>query len=260
MKVIAIMTILLNTAYGAAGIVAHRGASGYAPENTISAIKKAIDLKSEFVEVDVQMTKDGQIVVIHDLTVDRTSNGEGEVKNLTLKELQAFDAGSWFNSKFTGEKIPSLEDILKLDYGESKLILEVKNVDNLYPGIEETINRLVEKYNFQSKVVYKSFTPEVLKRFEELAPKTERLYVTIGSVLGFLVIDDWLRFGSLFDVENIQYLQVHRFLVSKRLIKKCQKKGIKLIVWDVHDKVKMRKYERWGVDLIETDFPDYLDN
>ncbi len=234
------------------------GQSGVAPENTIPAIQKAIDLGSAYIEIDVQLSSDGEVVVIHDETVDRTTNGEGRVKDMTLADLQSLDAGSWFSDDFIGEKIPTLEEALRLDYKKSKLIIEVKNSGNLYPGLEKKIVDLVHKTESASKVIYKSFGMETLAIFRDLDPKVEQVYVTIGPVVdGLLIIDDWARFGSLFDVDA-EYYQVHRFLASKSLVRKVKEAGKKLIIWDVQKDKHFRKMEELGVDIIETDWPESL--
>src|SRR5699024_1122413 len=111
-----------------------RGASGYAPENTIAAFDKAVEMKADYFELDVQRSKDGQLVLIHDTTVDRTTNGTGAVKDLTLKELKSLDAGSWFDEKYAGEKIPTLGETLDRHRGKIKILIELKS-PSLYPGI-----------------------------------------------------------------------------------------------------------------------------
>ena len=93
-------------------IIAHRGASGYAPENTLASMELAIKLGCDAIELDIHLTKDQQIVVCHDFTVDRTTNGRGEIENLTLEDIKKLDAGSWFSDEFKGEKIPTLEEVI----------------------------------------------------------------------------------------------------------------------------------------------------
>jgi glycerophosphoryl diester phosphodiesterase len=119
-------------------IMAHRGASGYAPENTMAAFEKALEMGTEGIELDVHMTADGEIVVIHDHTVDRTSDGKGMVGALTLEEIREFDFGSWFDPKFKGQSIPTLRDVFELlEDWEGLLNIEVKSGPIFYPGIEE---------------------------------------------------------------------------------------------------------------------------
>lgn len=244
------------TSTWAAQAVAHRGASGHAPENTLPAIELAIEMGSQFVEIDVQLSKDGKVVVIHDETVDRTTDGEGRVKDLAFSELRSLDAGSWFSEEFKGAKIPSLKEVLELDFKESKLIIEVKNSGDKYPGLEKKIVDLVLDSDTSKNVIYKSFGVETLALFRKLHPEVEQVYVTIGPVIdGLLVIDDWARFGSLFDVDA-EYYQVHRFLASKSLVQKVHKASKKLIIWDVQKDKHFQKMKGLGVDIIETDWPE----
>jgi glycerophosphoryl diester phosphodiesterase len=249
------MATITSTNSFAVKVIAHRGASGHAPENTIASIKAAIEMSVEFVEVDVHMSTDHEIFVFHDDTLARTTNGKGKIKDQDSKYLKTLDAGSWFDPKYSNEKIPTLLDILSLDFKKSKLIIEVKNVDNIYAGIEKKIHSIVQASAFQSKIVYKSFSTEVLERFHHFAPTYDKLYVTVGSFLGFLVIDDWLRIGSIFDLDFVKYIQVHRHFISKSLVEKAKKNGKIIIVWDVHKKEHIKTMKDLGVDYIETDYP-----
>ena len=248
--------MMSSYAIGKTGVVAHRGASGQAPENTLSAIRLAIAMNVDFVEIDVQMTKDGHVIAIHDSSVDRTTDSSGPIEDFDLNAVQSLDAGSWFDEKFKNEHVPTLDQILKLDFKNSKLIIEVKNPKNKFEGIEEKIQQLVELNKKKSKVVFKSFSRDVLKRFERLEPGISRLYVTIGSLFGLFVIDEWLRVGNVFDVKGIQYIQIHKFFLTKSILKKAKERKIKVIVWDVHDEKTIVKFIKMGVDFIETDFPD----
>lgn len=254
------MAIFTSTNSFGVKVIAHRGASGHAPENTIASVKAAIEMSVDFVEIDVHMSTDHEIFVFHDEELERTTNGVGKIKDKDSIYLKSLDAGSWFDSKFKEEKIPTLGDILALDFKNSKLIIEVKNSNNIYAGIEKKIHSIVQESKFQSEVVYKSFSIEVLKRFDELAPTSDKLYVTIGPLLGFLVIDDWLRFGSIFDLDFVKYIQVHRHLISKSIIEQARKKEKEIIVWDVHKKEHIKKMIGLGVHFIETDFPDRVRN
>src|SRR3954452_5816424 len=107
-------------------IIAHRGASGYAPENTIAAFDKALEIKTDYIEIDVQRSKDGKLVIIHDHKVDRTTNGTGYVRDLTYEQLKRLDAGSWNGPQFSGEKIPSFEEILDRYHGKIGILIELK--------------------------------------------------------------------------------------------------------------------------------------
>jgi glycerophosphoryl diester phosphodiesterase len=236
-------------------VIAHRGSSGVAPENTIAAIKQAIIDKSHYIEIDVQMTKDKKIVAIHDLTVDRTTNSKGLVKNKSLNELQSLDSGSWFNEKFKNEKIPTLEQVLDELDEDLKLIIEVKNNNNEYPGIEKIITAIVSAHPSKARIIYKSFSKKVLDRFKDLDSIRETLYCTIGPVPFLpLYIDHSLRTGTPLDYDA-DYYQIHRSFLTKDFIEIAHSKNKKVIGWDIHKLDDIKKANTKGVDIIETDYP-----
>ena len=152
-----------NNSYGL--IIAHRGASGLAPENTLAAIKKAIELKADLIEIDVHQTKDSIIVVIHDKKINRTTSGKGRVKDLFYKEIRRYDAGKWFDPKFEGERVPTLEEVLRLVHGQTKLLIEIKGDDNFYPNIEKHVYEILKTYNAQNWCEIHSFYDQVLYNF-----------------------------------------------------------------------------------------------
>jgi glycerophosphoryl diester phosphodiesterase len=118
-------------------IIAHRGASGSAPENTLAAIELAIANKADMIEIDIHQTKDGKLVVIHDDKLDRTTTGKGKINELTLEEIKKHDAGSWFNTSFSNEKVPELKEVLELINGKCKLLIEIKGKPSDYSGLEK---------------------------------------------------------------------------------------------------------------------------
>lgn len=237
--------------------IAHRGASAYAPENTISAIKEAIEVGSKFIEIDVHMTKDGEVVAIHDSTIDRTSNKSGKVADFNLIDLKGMDFGSWFSSKFKNERIPTLEEVLTLTGQKAVLIIELKSGHDDYPYIEDKIIGLVEKMGLRDFVVLKSFSFKILNRFEEISPDIKRLYCTFGGT-SWITLDNFLRFKNIFSGSSFHYLQVHKYFLTDWIIKEARKRNIKVVVWDVHDKKTMAEIIDKGVDFIESDNPDYV--
>jgi len=249
--------IMINSTYSAESI-AHRGASGYAPENTLSAIKKAIELGSQYIEIDVHMSLDNEVLAIHDSTLNRTTDGKGKVRNLSLTEIRKLDAGKWFSQKYRGEKVPTLKEVLSLIKGKTKLIIELKYGNETYPNIEQIIANDVQSVGLEDNVIFKSFDTEILNEFERIKPEVERLYCTFGG-WGFLTIDNFLRFRSLTSIRNVQYYQIHKYFINKSIIKKIHDLGKKIVVWDVHEVDEIAKMKKLGVDLIETDYPDRVD-
>ncbi|NQW29721.1 MAG: glycerophosphodiester phosphodiesterase [Ignavibacteria bacterium] len=151
-------------------VIAHRGDSGSAPENTLAAINLAIASGVKMIEIDVQLTSDKQLVVFHDSVLGRTSNGHGFVKNFTLEQLLKLDAGSWFNSSFAGEKIPMLLDVLNAARGRVYLNIEIKpaaNDPSSYESIEMLI-KAIEDFGMAAFVVFASFDHAVLKHIKEI--------------------------------------------------------------------------------------------
>ena len=262
LKKLAILGIFMAFNLPAHGtfVIAHRGASGYAPENTLRAVEKAIELNSEYIEIDVHQTKDGQVVAIHDTWVNRTTDGSGKVGNYTFEEISKLDAGSWYGEEFKGEKVPHLKEVLEAIPSTSKLIIEVKDGNWTYPNIEKNIVELVKKYGLEDQVILKSFSKDVLKTFKTLAPDIPRLYVILGSIpwIG-VTFDTWFRWGNFFteiNTEFVSYIQVHRYFLTKSFMKKAQDQGLKVIVWDVHKPAHIKSALEMGVDGIETNYPD----
>ena len=157
---------------------AHRGASGYAPENTLDAFRKAVEMGADGIELDVQMTKDGELVVIHDETIDRVSNGKGWVKDYTYEELKKFNFNKT-HQEYTKEEIPTLEQVYRLIKPTNLTInVELKTGIVFYPGIEERVLELTERLGMKEHVIYSSFNHYTIRKIKELDPqaKTGMLY------------------------------------------------------------------------------------
>ncbi|MBK9099042.1 MAG: glycerophosphodiester phosphodiesterase [bacterium] len=237
-------------------IVAHRGASAYAPENTIAAFKKALELGADALELDLRQTSDSVLVVLHDTDVERTTNGKGNVKYFSFEELQKLDAGSWFDKKFSDEKIPSLREVIDLLDDSTLIIIELKEGNETYPGIEERVVELVNQNNIESQTILKSFDPNVLKRLRILEPDIPLLYVYALRIpwLG-MIIDRGVTFDSVYDLD-VEYLQPHRFFLSQSFVNDAQSKSFKIISWGVNSTEAINESFDFGVDGIETDYPD----
>ena len=239
-------------------LIAHRGASGYAPENTIPALLKAMELGANYLEIDVHQSIDSQIVVIHDYDIDRTTNGTGSVKEMNIAELKQFDAGSWFDPLFAGTRIPTLQEVLNILEPNVKLIIEVKGNSEDYPGIEQNIISIVSQYQVESQIILKSFSIDVLNRFKILAPEIPRLYVFVLhlSALNF-TIDKWINFTDIYEnLSEAQYFQAHCWFINKSVIENAHANSIKIIAWHVNTEEEVESMLELGVDGIETDYPD----
>ncbi len=147
-------------------VFAHRGGLAYAPENTLAAFRNAIRQGVDWLEFDVQMTKDGELVVIHDETVDRTTNGTGAVRDLTLQQIRSLDAGQ-------GEKVPTFAEVLDLAKAHGARIFPETKSAHLYPGMEEKLLQALEQANYFDRTVIQSFEPASLEKLHRLAPQAK---------------------------------------------------------------------------------------
>ena len=154
-------------------IFAHRGASAYAPENTLEAFRLAMEQGADGIELDVQLTKDGELVVIHDETIDRVSNGKGAVRDYTLEELKSFSVSNHFE-QYPDVKIPTLREVLELvKPGHMEINIELKTGIFWYPEIEKKVLDLVKEEEMEDRIIYSSFNHYSVQKIKELAPEAE---------------------------------------------------------------------------------------
>ncbi|MGM7722749.1 glycerophosphodiester phosphodiesterase [Metabacillus sp. Hm71] len=235
--------------------VAHRGASAYAPENTIAAFDKAVEMKADYIEIDVQRSKDGELVLIHDTTVDRTTDGTGKVGDLTFEQLRSLDAGSWKGEEFTGEKIPTFAEILDRYHGKIGILIELK-APELYPGIEASVAQELKERNLDEpqneKIIIQSFNFESMKLTNELLPKvpigvltSSKLHTTKEALQEFSTYAD--------------YFNPHYGIVTKDLVNQVHSLEMKISSWTVRSQEAADFLFEMGVDAIITDYPDYVD-
>jgi glycerophosphoryl diester phosphodiesterase len=166
--------------FGKTIVYAHRGASGSAPENTMSAFKKAVSMGSHGIECDVQMTKDGKLIICHDELLDRTTNGKGFIKDRTLEQIKTLDAGSWFGEAYTGERIPLLEELLELIKQSGIYFnLELKTGIVQYNGLEDKVVDMVKSYGLLDKTIFSSFNHYSIFELKDKYPEafTGALYM-----------------------------------------------------------------------------------
>lgn len=233
-------------------VTAHRGFSGDAPENTLAAFKKAMEVGSDMIELDVRFSKDGQIVVMHDDTLDRTTNGRGKVSDYTLKELKQFDAGSWFAPQFSGEHIPTLVEVLELAKGKIRVNIEIKDESLGRYKITDLAGRAlqeVKKAGMEDQVIYVSFYPVALERIQE---RDSRLWV------GLLYHRPWNSLHEVTGGRSFPVLGLRNSYLTKGKIDKIHQQGMKVNVYTVNSEEEMEQFIRWGVDGIITNHPDRL--
>lgn len=235
--------------------VAHRGATAYSPENTIAAFDLAVDMKADYIEIDVQRSKDGELVLIHDTTVDRTTDGTGKVGDLTLEQLRSLDAGSWKGEQFAGEPIPTFEEILDHYHGKIGILIELK-APELYPGIEEQVAAALIERNLHKpqneKIIIQSFNFESIKKMDQLLPKvpigvltSNRADTTLEALQEFSTYADWF---------NPSY-----GIVTEELVNQVHSLGMQIGSWTVRSQEAADFLFEMGVDAIISDYPDYVD-
>ena len=227
---------------------AHRGASGYAPENTLAAFQKAVDLDADGVELDIQLTKDDQIVVIHDETIDRTSDGKGWVKDYTLEELRAFNYNRT-KPEYKHADIPTMREVFELLKPTGLFInIEIKTGVVFYEKIEEKILALTKEMGMEDRVCYSSFNHYTVTRIHELKPDAE---------VGFLYADGPIDMPSYGVKHGVNALHPALYnLQYDGFVKECKEKGLKLNVWTVTERPYREMCCQYGVDDIITNYPD----
>lgn len=223
-------------------VMAHRGASTEAPENTMAAFQKAIDDMADYIELDVQLTNNGEVIVMHDSNAYRTTGVDANIVNMTYKEVKTLDAGSWFSDEYVGENVPSLKEVLELTQGKIKLNIELKPADNDTALAKNTV-RLIEKYNMVNDCVITSFSESALK-----AVKTYNQEIKVGYILS-------AAYGDFYDMKNVDFFSVNAAFLSKRTIDAIHNSGKRVYAWTVNNKEAIKNLTNKGVDGIITDNP-----
>jgi len=230
-------------------IIAHRGASAYAPENTMAAFRKALDMKADGIELDVHLTKDNHIVVIHDGNVDRTSNGSGIIADMTLKELRQLDFGSWFSEEFGGEKIPTLEEVLDLLKGWNGLLnIELKMVrPGLYEGLEKKVIDMVKSYNMLENTIISSFNHYSLANVKKIESNMK-----IGLLYSAGIYEPWNYAASL----NADAIHPNYISIVPEIVESCHAHNIQVNPYTVNNPEHILYMLKAKVDGIITNVPD----
>jgi glycerophosphoryl diester phosphodiesterase len=236
-------------------VIGHRGASGVAPENTLAAFRKAVELGAGFIETDLQLSRDARLIALHDDTLNRTTNGRGPVSGMTLEELRQLDAGSWFRgsgaeaaTSFAGERIPTVQEVLAFGHEhEIGLLLEVKPTGP--SGAEHAIVGALHASGETPRSVVLSFSRGVLRRIRDLDP----LVMT-----GFL-FDERLPSPVTMAVEvGARQLLPRTDRVTRELVAEAHANDVKVVAWTANSPEEMQKLISAGVDGIITDYPDRL--
>lgn len=215
--------------------IGHRGAAGHAPENTLMAVEKAIALGVDLVELDLQRTQDGHLVVMHDKRVDRTTNGSGYVNGMTLAQLNALDAGM-------GQRVPGLEDVLDLCTGRAGLMLEI-----ISPGIAPQVLDSVTRYGFAGPVIYASFLHAEVLRVRELQSTALTLALLEGVPIGAAEFAKRAR---------VSHVGLSMDSLTGDFLRSLKSEGFKVFVYTLNDPRDIQSCIDMGVDGIVSDFPE----
>ena len=241
---------------GAPLVIAHRGASAHAPENTLAAFALAADMHADSFELDCSPTRDGRIVVIHDDTLDRTTSGAGSVAELDFAAVRAVDAGGWKDARYAGERIPTLAEALALAVERRiGVYIEVKCRDSqsramrrrLARGVAETIDRA----DWAGHTVVQSFSPRLCAVMRAEAP-----YLRVALLGEARTAPAWLRLYARARWIGCAGLNVQARDLTPARIRAIHRAGMTVAAWTVDDEADMLRLARWGVDGIITNRPD----
>lgn len=228
-------------------VLGHRGASGYAPENTLEAFKMAMDMGADGFELDVHLSKDGELVVIHDETVDRTTDGTGFVGEMTLAELKALDASN-HKEGYKGAKIPTLGEVYDLIRDTDHIVnVEIKTDNIFYPQLEEKVLALEKEKGMEGRIVYSSFNHYTVKKIRALAPDAQ-----IGMLFGDVLVEPYDYCKSV--GANLLHPSKANLNVPG-FAEKAKEAGLGMNVWTVNEEEYMEKCLACGAGIV-TNYPD----
>ena len=225
--------------------IAHRGASGTFPENTLSAFRAAIEAGADMCELDVQLTREGAVVVIHDETVERTTDGKGEVAELTLEELKRLDAGAKYKGgSFKGERIPTLDEVFAVTGGKCGLNIELKA-----GGLEHQVAQIMQAHNALGDSIVSSFDWDYLKKIQQL-----HFDIRVGLLAEEKPVDLMMNAAAM----RAHAINPRWDMVTSDLCKAAHERGLKVYTWTVDADARMRALIECGVDGIMTNYPERL--
>lgn len=224
-------------------IQAHRGASAYAPQNTMAAFRKAVEMNADGIELDIHLSKDGQIVVCHDSTIDATSNGSGEINDMTYEEILKYD----FSNEFTQDSpqhAPLLKEVLELLKPTNMILnIEVKAYDAGVPAME-----LVKSMGMEKQVLYSSFNHRCIRQMRELDPT-----IDAGLLYGDEPSEDM---ESYIKEYNATAVHPHYNSVNEKIVEICERNGYKIRAWTANDAEDIEAMVKFGIDTVITNYPD----
>jgi glycerophosphoryl diester phosphodiesterase len=225
-------------------VIAHRGASGTRPENTLAAFRHAVALGADMIELDVQLTRDGEVIVIHDTSLDRTTDGRGPVQGRTLAELRELDAGRWFDPAWAGERVPTLAQVL----AEVPLPVNVELKPAGDDGLEARALAVVAAAGAMGRVVFSSFEEEALVRLRETSPDATIAVLWESEILSL----------AQQRMERVAATALHlrKDAATPRMLARLRSSGVVVRVWTVNDQAEIDRLAAAGIGGFFTDYPE----
>lgn len=230
-------------------IFGHRGAKAYAPMNTLPAFRLAAEQGAHGIELDVQLSKDEEPVVIHDSTVDATTDGSGEVSEMTLAQLQALDAGRWFDEQYAGTRIPTLAEVFDAVGQQLYINIELKTLLPSNEPLVQAVAARIRRYAMTERVLVSSFNPLALKQFKNAAPEIP---------LGFLYMTLTKPLQMMLSAEDYHAVHPQQELIDAGLMHKAAERRHRVNAWTVNDVARARELQALGVSILITDTPDII--
>lgn len=226
-------------------ITAHRGNSIMAPENTLPALQSAIDCLADYAEIDVQLTKDGEVILCHDSNLYRTAGVKVKLSKLNYDELLGYDVGAWFSDEYLGTPVPTLAQVLELSKGKINLNIEMKRM-NKQEELAQKVVALIEEYEFERQCVVSSMSYEAIEIVKEINPE-----IRTGYIMS-------IAYGNFYENENIDFFSMKASVVTEEIVKKAHTLGKEVHVWTVNSRNEITRLAALGVDNIITDKPVYV--
>ncbi len=242
------MLPLENIYQGRMLVLGHRGARAYAPMNTIPSFELALNQGADGIELDTHFSKDGQLIVLHDFSVDATTNGKGLAKDFTLAELKELDAGSSFNAEYAGTRIPTLDEVFEAVGKKLFINVEIKSESQDTDGVEQAVADCIAKHGLEGSTIISSFNPLALRRFRAIMPDVP---------IGYLYSRDYDFSEGMADFAH-EAKHPHYELIDAAYMEWAKAGNFRVNTWTVNDPEKAVELYKLGVDAIITDAPDVI--
>lgn len=230
-------------------VLGHRGASASAPMNTLPAFELALEMGADGVELDVHLSQDGALIVLHDFTVDHTTSGSGYARDMTLAELKSLDAGSRFGEKFKGTQIPTLDEVFERVGNKLLINVEIKSETQKTDGVEQALANCIARHGTQRAVLVSSFNPLALQRFRQIMPDIP---------IGYLHAPNWTFWPEVMEQIPHEARHPHHTTIDAPYMEWAHNHNYRVNTWTVNDPARALELRNLGVDAIITDKPDVI--